>query len=104
MSIGSWLGRAALALAVLIPMAGLAVSVYLSTLQGPEAPTPEVFEGEGGYVLTGADFPTPIMDTGNQVGYRVPDFTLTLADGSAVTSASLVEVGQPTFLFFWATI
>ena len=102
MNKGGWLGKAALALAVLIPVAGLAVSVYLSTDQATA--TPETFEGESGYVLTGADFPTPATDTGNQVGYRVPDFTLTLADGSAVTSTGLVESGQPTFLFFWATI
>ena len=40
---------------------------------------------------------------GHDVGYRVPDFTLELADGSIVTSAKLIEQSRPTFLFFFAT-
>ena len=55
-------------------------------------------------VLSSEDFPTPAADVGNKVGYQVPDFTLTLADGTTVTSAELINSEQPTFLFFWATI
>ena len=45
----------------------------------------------------------PLPDLGNRVGNRIPDFTLELVDGATVTSASLVEQGRPTFLFFFAT-
>ena len=104
MNRNGWIGKVLLALAVLVPLVGLAASVYLATSgdslgvsSGDEGPTGEP------YVLTAADFPGS-PDTGNQVGYRVPEFTMALADGSEVTSASLVEEGQPTYLFFWATI
>ena len=105
MNTRSWLGKAGLALAVLVAVGGFAVSVYLSANNPRKIPAPGTAAAEdSGYVLTGADFPTAAAETGNKVGYQVPDFTLELVDGSAVTSASLVESGQPTFLFFWATI
>lgn len=40
---------------------------------------------------------------GNKVGERIPDFAITLVDGSTVTSAALLAEGQPTFLFFFET-
>ncbi|MDA0734596.1 MAG: hypothetical protein O2909_09245 [Chloroflexi bacterium] len=40
---------------------------------------------------------------GNKVGERIPDFAITLLDGSTVTSAELLAQSQPTFLFFFAT-
>jgi peroxiredoxin len=40
---------------------------------------------------------------GNQVGERVPDFTLKLADGTQVTSQELLVKHRPTYLFFFAT-
>jgi hypothetical protein len=48
--------------------------------------------------------PPPVsVPIGTSEGERVPDFALDLADGSTVTSAQLLEAGQPTFLFFLAT-
>jgi len=99
-----WIGKALLGLAIFLPVAGLAVSVYLSSgnqspSNSPSTETPAAEE----YVLTAADFPE-VQDTGNQVGYRIPDVTMELYDGTTVTSASLVEQGRPTYLFFWATI
>ena len=99
-----WIGKALLGLAILLPVAGFAASVYLSSGGQslsffPSTETPAADE----YVLTAADFPE-VLDTGNQVGYRMPDVTLELYDGTTVTSASLVEQGRPTYLFFWATI
>ena len=101
MNPGGWIGKTALALAVLVPIIGLGLSIYLAATGAPE-PKPAGAAPDSGYVLTAGDFPA--AEVGNRVGYRVPDFTLTLADGSTVTSASLVEAQQPTYLFFWATI
>ena len=48
--------------------------------------------------------PPPVsVPIGTSEGERVPDFALDLADGSTVTSAQLLEAGQPAFLFFLAT-
>jgi hypothetical protein len=40
---------------------------------------------------------------GNNVGDRIPDFAITLVDGSTVTAAELLAQKQPTFLFFFET-
>ena len=44
-----------------------------------------------------------VVETGQEVGNRIPEFTLALADGTTVSATSLVEQGQPAFLFFFAT-
>ena len=105
MNKGGWIGKVLLALAVLVPLVGMGASIYLASngttidiLGGADEPA------DSAYVLTGEDFPAAAADIGNQVGYQVPDFTLTLVDGSSVTSAELVSSGRPTFLFFWATV
>ncbi len=96
-----WAGKALLALALLVSVAGLATSMYWSTYRS----TGDSSEKAGSdYILTSEDFPAASAEVGNQVGDRVPDFALELADGTTVTSASLVAEGRPTFLFFWATI
>lgn len=104
MNRNGWIGKALLVLAVVVPLAGMSFSLYLARTGDDE---PVAQEGdtrqEGEYVLSAGDFPES-LDTGNQIGYRIPDFTLALADGSTVTSESLVEEGKPTYLFFWATI
>ncbi len=92
------LGKFLLLLALVVPSIGLAASLYQSVTRTTEGLT----AGEQS-ALTDAAFPRPAPDVGSQVGDRAPDFTLELADGSAVTSASLSAAGQPTFLFFWAT-
>ena len=104
MNKNGWIGKVLLALGILVPVAGFAASVYLSSSGQSINPfstadTPAADE----YVLTAADFPET-QETGNQVGYQIPDVTMELADGTTVTSASLVEQGRPTYLFFWATI
>ena len=40
---------------------------------------------------------------GNKVGLRIPDFAITLVDGTTVSSADLLAQRQPTFLFFFET-
>jgi cytochrome oxidase Cu insertion factor (SCO1/SenC/PrrC family) len=98
-----WIGKVLLGLGIGLPLVGFAVSAYLaSTGNSLSIFSSGDLPDEGAYVLTAEDFPEP-SQTGNQVGYRVPDFTLEIEDGSAITSADLVEQGRPTFLFFWAT-
>jgi cytochrome oxidase Cu insertion factor (SCO1/SenC/PrrC family) len=103
MNIRSLIGKVLLGLGVAVPLVGFAVSAYLSSTDNSlsifSASNPQ---DAGEYVLTAADFPEPAQ-TGNRVGNRVPDFTLLLEDGTTTTSTTLVEAGQPTFLFFWAT-
>jgi len=98
-----WLGKILLGLGIGVPLVGFAVSAYLASTDNSlsifsSGDLPE----EEAYILTAEDFPEPSL-TGNQVGQRVPDFTLELEDGSTTTSAELLEQGRPTFLFFWAT-
>ena len=97
-----WIGKVLIGLGILVPVIGFAVSAYL----GSSGQSIAIFSSENlpdeEYVLTAADFPEP-SQTGNQVGHQIPNFTLVLEDGSTTTSASLIEAGQPTFLFFWAT-
>jgi hypothetical protein len=40
---------------------------------------------------------------GNKVGERIPDFAITLVDGSTVTSGEILAQERPTFLFFFET-
>ena len=69
---------------------------------GDPDPAPAVGQVEP--TVTGAPaVQEPLPEIGNRVGSRIPDFTLELADGATVTSASLVGQGRPTFLFFFAT-
>ena len=94
-------GRLLPALGLLIALAGLGVSIYLSTNKSPEStdggPAPAAAP------LTASDFPAAGPEPGHRVGNRIPDFTLELADGRAVAAADLIAAGRPTFLFFWAT-
>ncbi len=45
----------------------------------------------------------PLAEVGNQVGNRIPDFTLDLVGGATVSTAKLIEEGKPAFLFFTST-
>ena len=50
--------------------------------------------------------PTPTAvaaNIGSKVGERVPDFDMSVTDGTTVTSVSLIEVGRPAFLFFYSS-
>ena len=46
--------------------------------------------------------PHPV-EIGYKVGMQVPEFGMSLLDGSTLTSASLTDQGKPTFLYFHAT-
>lgn len=43
------------------------------------------------------------VTTGNTVGNRAPDFTLTTVDGKNLTLAYFKATGKPTVFYFWAT-
>ena len=43
------------------------------------------------------------VEVGYKVGMQVPEFGMSLIDGSTITSASLTDQGKPTFLYFHAT-
>ena len=94
-------GRLLPALGLLIALAGLGVSIYLSTTRNEEPAAAGT--GPATVPLTAADFPAAGPAPGHRVGNRIPDFTLELADGRAVAAADLIAAGRPTFLFFWAT-
>ena len=83
-----------------------AASALLLLLVLACAPTSEPQEMEAPLESAGSAAPVveqPLVEIGNDIGNRIPDFTLELAEGATVTSASLVEQGQPAFLFFFST-
>ena len=44
-----------------------------------------------------------VVEVGYRKGMHIPEFGLSLLDGTRVTSAKLVEEGKPTFIYFHAT-
>ncbi len=42
-------------------------------------------------------------EVGYKKGMHIPEFGMSLLDGTRVTSAKLVEEGKPTFIYFHAT-
>ena len=64
----------------------------------PAAPTsPEATEAPAPVVTE------PLPEVGNEVGYRVPEFSLELVGGTIVSTSGLIEQGKPTFVFFTST-
>ena len=105
MNRNGWIGKVLLVFAVLVPIGGMALSIYLPASGASWSLSGEKQTGgESANVLTTDDFPTADADIGNQIGDQISEFSLELADGSTVTSAGLVAEGRPTYLFFWATI
>jgi len=44
-----------------------------------------------------------VVEVGYKKGMHIPEFGMSLLDGTRVTSANLVEEGKPTFVYFHAT-
>ncbi len=44
-----------------------------------------------------------VVEVGYKKGMHVPEFGMSLHDGTRVTSAKFVEEGKPTFIYFHAT-
>ena len=44
-----------------------------------------------------------VVEVGYKKGMHIPEFGMSLLDGTRVTSAKLVEEGKPTFVYFHAT-
>ena len=47
--------------------------------------------------------PAEAVQVGYKKGMHVPEFGMSLLDGTRVTSAKLVETGKPAFIYFHAT-
>ena len=88
--------RVLLALSV---MSVLVLSLACASTGEPQ----EMVESQDSAAAAGPSMGEPMAETGNEVGDRIPDFTLDLVDGTKVTSASLKEQGEPAFLFFFST-
>ena len=55
-------------------------------------------------VATRADEPqAEAVEVGYKKGMHIPEFGMSLLDGTRVTSAKLVEEGKPAFIYFHAT-
>ena len=55
-------------------------------------------------VAARADEPqTEAVEVGYKKGMHIPEFGMSLLDGTRVTSAKLVEEGKPAFIYFHAT-
>lgn len=87
---------------VLLGFAGFSLLLLLLACAPTSEPQAKVEPGETAAVAS-PSVAEPMVETGNEVGDRIPDFTLDLADGTRVTSASLNEQGEPAFLFFFST-
>ena len=88
---------------------GISLACGASTPSSPERDTPSDV-GSNGQATASILASTPAprspsanVDVGNKVGDRVPEFSVRLADGSTVGSASLVSTKKPAFLYFFAT-
>lgn len=44
-----------------------------------------------------------VVEVGYKKGMHIPEFEMSLLNGTRVTSAKLVEEGKPTFIYFHAT-
>ena len=44
-----------------------------------------------------------VVEVGYQVGLRAPEFSMSLLDGSKVTTSNIVDEGKPVLLYFHAT-
>ena len=93
---------------------GLLFMLACGTSEAPAEPTaksygnvPEAKQAEGvapsELAVLGAESVPVSNTTGNNVGERIPDFAITLIDGSTITSEDLLTERQPTFLFFFET-
>ena len=87
---------------VLLGLAGISLLVLLLAC-APTSESQEMVEPQEPAASADPMVEEPMAETGNDVGDRIPDFTLDLADGTKVTAASLIERREPAFLFFFST-
>ena len=93
---------------------GLLLMLACGTSEAPAEPTAKSYGNvheakESEWVppselaVVGAESIPVSTNIGNNIGERIPDFAITLIDGSTITSADLLTERQPTFLFFFET-
>ena len=80
---------------VVILLGALLLAAFLSACGGEEAPAPEPTLPP---VRSSLDF-----QIGNNIGDRIPEFDITLTDGTPITASLLLERERPAFLFFFGT-
>ena len=80
---------------VAILLGALFLAALLSACGGEEAPAPEPTLPP---VRSSLDF-----QIGNNIGDRIPEFDITLTDGTPITASLLLERERPAFLFFFGT-
>ena len=86
----------------MLGLAGLSLLLLLLACAPTSEPQAKVEPRETAAVAS-PSAAEPMVETGNEVGDRIPDFTLDLADGTKVTSAMLMKQEEPAFLFFFST-
>ncbi len=80
-----------------------------NTAQKPSLPTPEIkmFQADSippkAIPAVNSDPNVEAVEVGYKIGMHVPEFGMSLLDGTRVTSESLVDEGTPVFIYFHAT-
>jgi hypothetical protein len=89
----------ALALMTAFGCAGAATQRTSTSLPQPTATTMESLPSPTEEI----SHPTELPPVGTGVGHRIPEFTISLTDGTTVSLDDLLQEQRPTFLFFFAT-
>ena len=91
-------------LAVLISLLACGVSATEAPQSNPATTADVTPSTAGSTEVTSQDASvSSLLETGSEVGKKIPDFEFTLFDGSVRSTAQLSIQGQPAFLFFFAT-
>jgi hypothetical protein len=87
------------------PTSMIAPTVQPSATNTPAfgPPTPGSGSTPPATATGGAGTDLASIPVGTDVGDRIPEFAISLADGTAVTLDDLVQEQRPTFLFFFTT-
>ena len=91
-------------LAVLIALVSCGSSATEAPQSNPAATADVSLSTDGSTEITNKDASVSrLLETGSEVGKKIPDFEFTLFDGRVRSTAQLSSQGQPAFLFFFAT-
>ena len=80
------------------------VEPLVQEMEKPTAETPQVESASpDATIAKNSELEPSIVEVGYKVGMQVPEFGMSLVDGTTVSSVSLANQGKPTFLYFHAT-
>ena len=97
--------RTRISLALLVGLAAM-VTVLLGCGAAPAAQTaesPPAMQKAMPDASENGGSEAEVVEVGYQVGLRAPEFSMSLLDGSRVTTSNIVDEGQPVLLYFHAT-